>query len=548
MTMNGVWGTVQGWLLHSAVGGGLLLLLAWTLLPWVRQPARRQRLAEWGVLAALLAAALSLGPSWLPVALPLPAEAPAGPADPVAEALRRIPGRESVVGPLEADAPPAFVAPAPGRPPISLAAAAAVGLGLAYAVGAVVLLGRWLLGYVALWRLLRSAEPAPERAARLFTDLTAARRRPRLLASRRLRVPVSCGLLRPTVVLPWTLCQDASDARLRCVLAHELTHLERRDAWTCLLFALAQVVFFYVPWFWWLRRQVRLCQEYVADAAAVDQAEAAEDYAEFLLELTSAPVVPLGAVAASGQPSDLFWRVTMLLQATVPVERRCPRGWLLLVASGLLALAVVVAGIDLRAEARPPADSAEKPSPRGAGDEGPLMVEAEELPPPTILRDEPLAPPPPVRGLDPARFEAFRRQGQEISEQMRKAMEQVRWPSLPELRPMRLALPVKSAPAISMSGWSAGGVAVAPGSAGGRGVLVRSGSFSVVYREGALLIAVTGSAAGDQVSIALIRIADVGIAGQYEKLNDVPEPYRGKIHVLLSDTSSPARSQAVRQN
>ena len=63
--MSWSWATPGSWLLHSAAGGGLLLLLTWALLHCFSQPARRQRLAEWGVGAALLLAVLSLGPPWL---------------------------------------------------------------------------------------------------------------------------------------------------------------------------------------------------------------------------------------------------------------------------------------------------------------------------------------------------------------------------------------------------------------------------------------------------------------------------------------------------
>src|SRR5207245_861362 len=55
-------------------------------------------------------------------------------------------------------------------------------LGLAYAAAGAFLLGRWLLGHLVLWRLLRSAQPAPEAVARLFeTMVEGRRRRPRLL-------------------------------------------------------------------------------------------------------------------------------------------------------------------------------------------------------------------------------------------------------------------------------------------------------------------------------------------------------------------------------
>src|SRR5712691_7293374 len=76
--MNWIWTTPGGWLVRSVVGGGLLLLLTWVLIKRTRQPARRQRLGEWGVVAAMLLAVLNLGPAWLPVAwLPAtPAQSP----------------------------------------------------------------------------------------------------------------------------------------------------------------------------------------------------------------------------------------------------------------------------------------------------------------------------------------------------------------------------------------------------------------------------------------------------------------------------------------
>ena len=134
---------------------------------------------------------------------------------------------------------------------------------------------------------------------------------------------------------------------------------EEGDAWTCLLFGLGQTLYFCLPWFWWLRRQVRLCQEYVADAAAAEQAANPEDYAQFLVSLTRAPAVPLGALGVLGNSSDLFRRVTMLLQSPIRVEKRCPRWWSLATATGLLGLALLVSGIGLRADAaRAQADTA----------------------------------------------------------------------------------------------------------------------------------------------------------------------------------------------
>jgi beta-lactamase regulating signal transducer with metallopeptidase domain len=174
-------------------------------------------------------------------------------------------------------------------------------------VGATVL-GRWLLSQWALGRLLRNARPAPERLQRLFADTAGGvKRLPRLVVSPRVSVPACCGLIRPAVVLPVSLVESDDETALRWVFAHELTHLRRRDPWSCWGFALAQSVYFYVPWFWWLRRQVRLCQEYIADAAAAAEGPWADEYAQFLVSLARKPATPLRRGRKAAAPAAGPW-------------------------------------------------------------------------------------------------------------------------------------------------------------------------------------------------------------------------------------------------
>jgi beta-lactamase regulating signal transducer with metallopeptidase domain len=394
--MNDTWFIPTTWWLRSALGGGVLLLAVWGLTKFTRQPARRQRLSEWGVLAALLAALLSAGPAWLPLRLHLLPEgstiarsAEDGPTPPSASTPPTLGGEAeaNTREPTWADSLPALlfseeIADSPNEP-VSVAPESepgfswanawavvsswfspdrlAIALMTAYLLGAVFLIGRWLLGWLALNRFLRSCTPAPDPVAQDFAEMTRhLRRPPRLLVSQGLRVPVSCGLWRPAVVLPAQLVTPAHASRLRWVFAHELTHLERRDPWSCLLFGLAQGVYFYCPWFWWLRRQVRLCQEFIADAAAARQAGLAEDYAQFLVSLAEAPAGPRVAIGVLGHRSDLFRRITMLLQNPLRIETGCPRRWSLVTAPGLLALAVCASGIGLRAADSEP----DKPAPK----------------------------------------------------------------------------------------------------------------------------------------------------------------------------------------
>jgi beta-lactamase regulating signal transducer with metallopeptidase domain len=369
--MSTTWSAAASWLGHCAIGGGLLLLLTCALQRLTHQPVRRQRLGEWGMAAALTVAVLSLGPAWLIVAWPVaPDDAsetanknvrpttatafslPIEPFLPEPIAIEAA-NDKAVDGPamLAMEAPPAAPPDEAGSPLAERWSEVVVPWLIAlYGATALAVVCRWLLGYIALGRILRRSTPAPAEIVKLFESLFAPARVPRLLVSRRLRVPISCGLLKPAIVLPLSLCDPPLFQRLRWVFAHELTHVQRRDAWSALLLGLGQAIYFYLPWFWWLRRQVRLCQEYVADAVAAEQAEPAADYAEFLLSLTGAPAVPLAATGVSGHSSDLYRRVSMLLTEPVRVEKRCPRPWSLAAAGGLLSLAVIVAGIGLRAE------------------------------------------------------------------------------------------------------------------------------------------------------------------------------------------------------
>jgi beta-lactamase regulating signal transducer with metallopeptidase domain len=388
--MNWDWTLWLTWLVRTALGGGLFLLFVWGLAKAIRQPVRRQRLAEAGVVAALALGVLSLTPSWLVVPLPVTFEpVAASPAPPQRSSTfndlgtdateRRVsapgamaghvfllPGTPAVdVGSSAAmalDESGVEDAPAANAPSSSPASSAAVSLRtfsreeFAFWLAAVYLAGvafnasRWLLGYIGLRRLLRTSLAPPAPVAQLFAAMTRGLPgRPCLRMSHRLRGPVSCGLFHPTVVLPANLCESGRPSTLRWVFAHELTHLRRGDAWSGLLFALGGVVFFFCPWFWWLRRQVRLCQEYVADAVAVDQDARTADYAQFLLSLAAVPPGPVLAIGTVGASSDLFRRITMLLHAPLRVEKHCPRLWALTIAAGLLAIAVLASGLGLQA-------------------------------------------------------------------------------------------------------------------------------------------------------------------------------------------------------
>ena len=323
--MTDSWLTVSGWLGHTALVGAAVLLLGWVGVRLVKGPALRQRLAVWAVRAAVLAPVLCLLPAWLTVPAPAfvsdelravseepeptsddpPLPIPADRSELASAAL--VPGwdaeltldpvavpdlppnadwqppvaveRRALPEPVEPEpAPTPTVAPllssdSPLAPRPSPLAAAVPLVVSAYGLVVAALLGQMLLGHVGLMRLVRAARPAPVRVRALFDELAVGlRRRPRLLVSERVASPVCFGLWRPTVLLPESLARAGAEEQLRWVFAHELDHVRRGDLATGWWVGLARAAYFFVPWFWPLRRELSLAQEYLADAAAATAA------------------------------------------------------------------------------------------------------------------------------------------------------------------------------------------------------------------------------------------------------------------------------------
>jgi beta-lactamase regulating signal transducer with metallopeptidase domain len=369
------WQVLTSSRLADGAAGGLIVLAAGSLAAWLcKQPVRRARLIVLSLLGAMAVPALGtlpVAPRWsvgLPAA-PAAILARADQAAPVeAESQPHPPGAavsRVALGPIEQ--PGGMTtghALAPSEPvAVALAArwhlpsARAVLLGSYFAVAAG-LATWWLIGQLLLWRVTRSARPVPEAIRAVFLGFAGpGSGRVVLLESDRIASPFTYTWRRPVILLPSSLCDGSEPGALRYVLAHEWSHVESRDALAWNLACLAGLVLFYQPLFWWLRRQLRLCQDYLADARAA-AAGSAEDYAAFLVRLarlhSSAPAVP--ALGIVDRRSNLYRRVIMLMQDHEPLERRCQAAWSLSAATAATVVIVVASG--LRLGATPPAADA----------------------------------------------------------------------------------------------------------------------------------------------------------------------------------------------
>ena len=168
-------------------------------------------------------------------------------------------------------------------------------------------------------------------------------------------VPVTMGALRSTILLP-TAWREWDDAKLDAVVAHEVSHVARRDALTQRLSLLHRAIFWFSPLAWWLDRHLANLAEQASDEAALSCGADRKRYATTLLEFFEALQAAPGRVwwqgvsmAKAGQAEKrveriLSWKGTVTMGFT-------KSGFKKSIAVAAVALAVPV--VYLAASARP---------------------------------------------------------------------------------------------------------------------------------------------------------------------------------------------------
>jgi beta-lactamase regulating signal transducer with metallopeptidase domain len=215
-------------------------------------------------------------------------------------------------------------------------------VGWAYIAGLVGIACWWLVGIGLLARIVSRSEDASDLFQSIMKTLAGKTHRVRIVVSDRVRQPIAFRLSERVIVIPQRLASETNTHNIHHVLAHEWSHIERGDWWTWLLANIVRAVFFFHPAAWWVRQQVRLTQDYVADARAADQADSRLDYAEFLTRQAAVARQPVLAVGLGmrGRRSELYRRVVSLVKGDGHIATECPasRTFMLFAPAALLAL------------------------------------------------------------------------------------------------------------------------------------------------------------------------------------------------------------------
>lgn len=308
------------WLPDAALRGTLLLAAAFAVARLLRsQPASMRHVLWAGALAGVLAMPLLSTIAPLTIALPLPSSVSAvPPADVEPPAPWRAttpPPNATDVAPAPRDEPVAMVPVASGdearRATLSslalswIAGLTPAGIAIAlWVTGAALLALRLLVGFLAVRRLRRNAEPLDNPAVRDLVSACAARMgthtTPPLLVSSAVTMPCTAGWLRPVVLLPDD-CLDWDPQRLEVVLLHELGHIRRMDIVPHLVGEVARMVYWFNPLVWLATARLRAEAESATDERVVLAGTRPSDYASHLLDIVRqarpawhpAPVIPL---------------------------------------------------------------------------------------------------------------------------------------------------------------------------------------------------------------------------------------------------------------
>ncbi len=223
-------------------------------------------------------------------------------------------------------------------------------------VGAFGVLVRLLIGTVRVWWLTRNADPLTDAP---WADLAESLSKNlgldqpvTLLKSKRVAMPLTCGALRPAVLMPIDTF-DWPHNRKQVVLKHELAHVKRRDCLTQMLANLVCAFYWFNPAVWLAARQLRIERERACDDCVLESGTRPSEYADHLLDLArssgSARCSTFAAVAIAKR-SQLEGRLLAILDPSVS-RLRPNRAKSLLITIAVVGVALPLGALRLTARA-----------------------------------------------------------------------------------------------------------------------------------------------------------------------------------------------------
>jgi uncharacterized protein (TIGR03435 family) len=181
-----------------------------------------------------------------------------------------------------------------------------------------------LLVWAARWRrvaaTVRNATPISSGAAlatlRRLEDAPGGRGGPRLrlVSSKWAHEPGVFGLVKPVLMWPAGIEDRLSEEQVEAILAHEVSHVRRRDNLAAVAHMVVEAIFWFHPLVWWIGARLVDERERACDEAVVRLGMAPDVYAESILKTVRFYVESPLACVSGVTGSDLKKRVEHIMK------------------------------------------------------------------------------------------------------------------------------------------------------------------------------------------------------------------------------------------
>lgn len=186
---------------------------------------------------------------------------------------------------------------------------------IAYTAVAALVFGGFLLAHFRSRRVFREAVPCTDRAV-LQTVKGGSKRHIRVHVSDRIIAPLTCGLFRPTILLPKMLTEAGEELEL--ILAHELTHIRRGDLFYKLLLIGAVSLGWLNPLAWVMLILANRDLEFACDEAVLKKYPARRaEYARMLIRAEERKNNIFAAAFSGNAVKERIERIMKFKKATI---------------------------------------------------------------------------------------------------------------------------------------------------------------------------------------------------------------------------------------
>jgi bla regulator protein BlaR1 len=170
-------------------------------------------------------------------------------------------------------------------------------------------------------------------------------RRIEMLLSRESLEPAIFGIVRPVLVWPAGISERLDDEHAEAIVAHEVSHVRRRDNLSAAMHMFVKAIFWFHPVVWWLGTRMAEERELACDEEVLQLGSEREVYAESILKVCEFCVGSPLACVSGVTGADLKKRIVRIMTDGAARKMDLGRKILLCAAALVVIVTPVVAGL-----------------------------------------------------------------------------------------------------------------------------------------------------------------------------------------------------------